>query len=93
MLRPFCIFKAATGVPCPGCGITRGVVAILRGDFARAWRRNPASFAVVLFFAHAAALAAGESLGAVAPDTAAARRLVADKILLASLLVSWLTKF
>jgi Protein of unknown function (DUF2752) len=91
-LRPFCLFKAVTGVPCPGCGITRGVVAILRGDFARAWRRNPASFAVVLFFAHAAALTAGESLGAVAPETAAARRLVADRILLATLLLSWLTK-
>jgi hypothetical protein len=90
--RPFCLFKAATGVPCPGCGITRSVVAILRGDFARAWRTNPASFAVVLFFAHSAALAVGESTAAIAPETAAARRLVADKLLLATLLLSWMTR-
>ena len=35
------------GIVLPSCGLTRGVVEIFRGDFARAWRFNPASFVVV----------------------------------------------
>ena len=65
-MKPFCVVKAVTGYPCPGCGITRGLLAILRGDLREAWRRNPASFAVLLFFGHATATAAGETLGAIA---------------------------
>ena len=33
-----------TGISCPGCGITRGLLAICRLDFAAAWRYNPMSF-------------------------------------------------
>lgn len=33
----------------PTCGLTRGSTAIVRGDFALAWRYNPASFAVMVF--------------------------------------------
>lgn len=33
----------------PTCGLTRGSTAIVRGDFALAWRYNPASFAVLAF--------------------------------------------
>lgn len=28
----FCPFKLMTGLPCPGCGMTRSVVALLHGD-------------------------------------------------------------
>ena len=35
------------GVVLPGCGLTRGVVAVVRGDLAEAWRWNPASLLVV----------------------------------------------
>lgn len=35
------------GVVLPGCGLTRGVVAIARGDLVRAWEFNPASFLAV----------------------------------------------
>lgn len=35
------------GVVTPSCGLTRGSTAIARGDFALAWRYNPASFLVI----------------------------------------------
>jgi len=43
-----CQFRAWTGLPCPGCGLTRGFCAIGHGDFGAAWRFNPFSF---LFYA------------------------------------------
>lgn len=36
----------------PTCGLTRGSTAIVRGDFALAWRYNPASFLVMGFGAY-----------------------------------------
>lgn len=35
-----CPFKAVTGLDCPGCGLTRGVAALLRGDVVRALDHN-----------------------------------------------------
>ena len=40
-LWPGCLFHAATGLYCPGCGITRCAAALLRGDVATAWAMNP----------------------------------------------------
>lgn len=39
----------AYGLVEPTCGLTRGSTAIARGDFALAWRYNPASFLVMAF--------------------------------------------
>ncbi|MDR0965741.1 MAG: DUF2752 domain-containing protein [Myxococcales bacterium] len=30
-----CLFRAMTGLPCPGCGSTRAIIALLSGDLAR----------------------------------------------------------
>jgi len=38
-----CGFRAHFGVPCPGCGITRGVALALHGELAHAWRLSPAA--------------------------------------------------
>ena len=38
----------AIGVVDPTCGLTRGSTAIARGDFATAWRFNPAAFLLAL---------------------------------------------
>lgn len=42
-----CPLRAVTGIPCPVCGTTRGVVALFNSDFAQAWHFNPLSYLVV----------------------------------------------
>ena len=36
-----CPFALGTGVACPGCGMTRGIAALVRGDLASSWRFHP----------------------------------------------------
>lgn len=38
---PTCPFLATTGFTCPGCGSLRATHALLQGDLATAWHRNP----------------------------------------------------
>ena len=46
-----CLVQAIGGFPCPGCGMTRSVFAVLIGDLGHAWQMNPAGpllcFAVI----------------------------------------------
>ena len=46
-----CSFKRILRIQCPGCGLTRAFISISRGDLARAWSFNPASFLVYLLIA------------------------------------------
>lgn len=39
----FCPSVIVTGFPCPGCGMTRAVLCLLRGEFRRSWTLNPAA--------------------------------------------------
>ena len=43
-----CPLQAATGLPCPGCGLTRGTTALLRGDVQRALAFHPFSPLVIV---------------------------------------------
>ncbi len=36
-----CPFKLNTGLPCPGCGFTRGTLALLQGDWRQALAHHP----------------------------------------------------
>ena len=40
-----CVFLKVFGVPCPGCGMTRAVLSLIRLDFCGAFKHN-----VVVFF-------------------------------------------
>ncbi len=50
-----CPIRYATGVPCPGCGMTRAWLAVLHGDLAAAFAYHPLFWAVPLAVALALA--------------------------------------
>jgi len=43
----FCPFRLASGLPCPGCGLTRSVVALAHGDPAASLYFHPLGLPVV----------------------------------------------
>ncbi|MCS6918909.1 MAG: DUF2752 domain-containing protein [Fimbriimonadales bacterium] len=45
---PPCTIYFLTGRPCPSCGLTTSVSAILHGQLALAWRANPIGFVIVV---------------------------------------------
>jgi Protein of unknown function (DUF2752) len=57
-----CPLRVLTGVPCPLCGMTRAVVAVMHGHLLESLRFNPAGVLVVLL---AIALLAGLRLDRV----------------------------
>jgi hypothetical protein len=42
-----CLVKNLTGVPCPTCGFTRGILCLLDGHILQAWLYNPLLFSVL----------------------------------------------
>lgn len=54
-----CGFRALTGAPCPGCGLTHAFCAIGHGRFAEAWHYHPFGF---LFYVIAALIVFGPLL-------------------------------
>lgn len=44
-----CIFHEVTGFYCPGCGISRMLISILKFDFYQAFRYNPLLFIMLPF--------------------------------------------
>jgi hypothetical protein len=85
-----CGMKQLFGIPCPACGLTRGVVLTLHGRLADALAVNPAGPLVALGVAALAAwLALGASRGAA--TTAPSRVLTSySAFTLAVLVAHWL---
>ena len=46
-LYSLCPMVIMTGFPCPGCGLTRAMFMVLRGDFAGAWKMHPFIYGVI----------------------------------------------
>ena len=42
-----CPVHAVTGIPCPGCGMTRACAAAVRGEFRAAWSFHPFAFLLI----------------------------------------------
>ena len=49
LMKSLCPSVIFTGFPCPGCGMTRALFSIVRGDFEAAWKFHPFAFAVIGF--------------------------------------------
>ena len=64
---PLCGFRATTGLPCSGCGLTRAFCAIAHGQFAQAWAFNPFGY---VFFAITMVCLASPVLVRMHPDLA-----------------------
>ena len=57
-----CGFRFLSGAPCPGCGMTRSLLALLRGEAAESWRLHPLGIPLVLGSAAVLAMAAHEGI-------------------------------
>ena len=91
-----CPFRTALGLPCPGCGLTRATLHLLRGDWRHALAMHAFSPLVVLALC-------GLILGALLPIALRARLTAAlvrldtqfrlSWLLLGTFLIYWLARF
>jgi hypothetical protein len=44
-----CLIKQTTGVPCPSCGTTRGILALSNAEFYQAVNYNPLALPIAVF--------------------------------------------
>jgi hypothetical protein len=45
-----CLLRSLVGIPCPGCGVSHSIMAILRLNPTMAWKANPAGVGVASVF-------------------------------------------
>jgi hypothetical protein len=81
-----CLFKKATGQPCPTCGVTRGVLALADGRGLDAWLHNPLMFTLAAVAAALLCVRLASARRLALEATAAQRRwlLVAGLLLVAA---------
>lgn len=92
-----CPFAALFGVPCPGCGLTRGTLRLLRGDLSGAMSEHPL---VPLLLPVLAVVGGSEIAGHVwraplawVPRARGSAGLVLSTALLALLVLVWVLRF
>jgi hypothetical protein len=87
--------KAATGIPCPGCGLTRATAALFRGDLPASLRTHAYAPVIVLalFLTALALLLPKDARRAfVAGVESFERRTGVTAIALVGLMVYWLAR-
>lgn len=47
-----CLYKTFLHIPCPGCGMTRAWLSLLRGDIAGAFAFHPLFWSIPLLYAY-----------------------------------------
>ena len=52
VLELTCLIKAVFGISCPGCGMTRAYLSLLRLDIAAAFRYNPMFWSIPILAAY-----------------------------------------
>jgi hypothetical protein len=62
-----CLLRLATGVPCPGCGLTTAAVALVHGDPGGAWAANPAIFGLAVLTVAVGPLVGLRAIGVLDP--------------------------
>jgi hypothetical protein len=90
-LYPPCLFHAATGLHCPGCGSLRALHALLHGRLAAALGHNPLTVLALPFLACALLARARAALAGRPPPSRAASPAWAWA-LLALILLFWLLR-
>ena len=60
-----CLMRRLTGIPCPGCGLSRAFCAISHGELGAAWTFNPFGF---VFYVLALALVAWPFVARANPE-------------------------
>lgn len=95
---PLCPTAFFFGVPCPGCGLTRASLALLRGDFAAALRFHPLAPLLAPLFAVALGKVLVDYVRAAPPRASATWWTSRSATLLASALLVlvfgvWLARF
>ncbi len=87
-----CLFRACLGVVCPGCGVTRSVVAALHGDFRAAWEFNPCGLLVLMALVGQAVFAGLEWIFERHRTISLKHALFSNFIVMTTLLVVWLIR-
>ncbi len=89
-----CMWKIATGVDCPGCGLTRCFVALAHGDLADAWRFHPVGIVLFVLLALQIPYRAIQlrRLAAGRPPLAGPWLTAIPWFLVAAMLIQWLVK-
>lgn len=90
-----CPFRAATGLPCPGCGLTHAFCATAKGHVAAAFGYHalgPILFAVMCAYVARGAAAVAGAQTAVARFDAAVGRWRLVRLGLVALLVAWVAR-
>ena len=90
---PFCPTAGFLGIPCPGCGLTRAAVALLRGDLERAHELQPLVLVVLPTYAVAFALAVGSALGKTWNPALVRVFAWCGGAVIASMTLVWLSRF